>query len=428
MSSVHDGEQALGWPRDVAEEVAVELRARMDALLPKVLVTSLAILVATAAVASLVGPRPVWQVYGVFTGLVLIATALERTGRARLAASVLCVGFWLTCSATILLLGGVRSPGSFVLVPLIVTTALFWSWNAAVGLTVASVAVEVAAAVLESIHRLPPPFQTPTSGVLLRVFVGSLAMTAVLSGLGVRALRGAMADAVTRSAALRTEAGSRRRFEAIGQLAGEAAHDFANLLTVITCSNDALAKGLPKDSPGRPYVDEIRDSAQQAVRLVRQLLSSGQSRAVGGIVCDIGTVVRRSLSLIERLVGPEVTLELTGDGEARDVRATESEIEQVLFSLAANARDAMPSGGRLVIEVGQRGDLVALVVTDTGAGMDEATRRLIVEPFLTTKPAGSDLGLATVRAIVQRRGGDLQVQSQPGCGSRFEVLLPSATA
>jgi signal transduction histidine kinase len=166
------------------------------------------------------------------------------------------------------------------------------------------------------------------------------------------------------------------------------------------------------------------------VRLVREGLAVGRAGATAGATdqraLDISATVRRLAPLVARLLGPRVLVRIIAKGEAPVVGLTETEIDQILLNLSTNARDAMPRGGRLTIETGRRDSFVVLVVTDTGNGMDDATRQRILEPFFTTKASGSGIGLATVHSIVQRIGGELRVSSAPGAGARFEIVFPCA--
>ena len=160
-----------------------------------VLRASAAVLAAVFVAALLTrGSHPLWPVYGAFAAFLLVGLGLEATGRIETAGIVVTLGFWATASATVFLMGGVRSPGTFVMVPIVATAALFWDWRAAGALTLASIGIELFAAYLESAHLMPPPLRTPTTATLWRVFAGSVAMTGVLVGLAQRGVRSAIAD------------------------------------------------------------------------------------------------------------------------------------------------------------------------------------------------------------------------------------------
>jgi PAS domain S-box-containing protein len=219
-----------------------------------------------------------------------------------------------------------------------------------------------------------------------------------------------------------------QKLELVGQLAGGVAHDFNNLLTVILSNSDAMLASMA-DAPPRP-LKEIRQAATRAADLTRQLLAFSRRQVLQPRALDLSDVVRRVKRMLERLIGEDITLELELDREPVPVTADRTQLEQVIVNLVTNARDAMPKGGSITIgtantesESGERE--CELTVTDTGDGMDEATRQRIFEPFFTTKDAsrGTGLGLATVLGIVTQSGGRIQVASSPGRGARFSVRL-----
>jgi PAS domain S-box-containing protein len=244
-----------------------------------------------------------------------------------------------------------------------------------------------------------------------------------------------------------------QKMEAIGQLAGGVAHDFNNLLTVIGVNLELAEEDLATGGDVRPLFDEIQLATRQASTLVRQLLTFSRRAEVRPADVSLADAVRGAERLLRRVIGEEITLDVaTTPGEVT-VHADAGEIEQVLMNLVVNARDAMLTplhghpgrGGTLTIEVeavalpsearvewpGPPPACVArLRVRDTGHGMDEGTRRRIFEPFFTTKEVGrgTGIGLATVFGIVARAGGVTVVQSAPGAGTTFDVLLPLATA
>jgi two-component system, cell cycle sensor histidine kinase and response regulator CckA len=233
-----------------------------------------------------------------------------------------------------------------------------------------------------------------------------------------------------------------QRMEAIGMFAGGIAHDFNNLLTIILGWSEQL---LAQDNlPGavRKGSEEILQAAKAATDLTRQLLSFARRQPMGNQIVEINQVVAETTGLLRRLIGARVELATTLAPEAGAVRADPSQLQQVLMNLAANARDAMPEGGRLTINTSRisrtvaqpagapmlAGYYVLLQVADTGHGMDETTRSRLFEPFFTTKDLeeGTGLGLATVRSIVTKLGGDIEVESSPGTGTRFSIYVPSA--
>ena len=231
------------------------------------------------------------------------------------------------------------------------------------------------------------------------------------------------------------------KMEAVGRLAGGVAHDFNNVLTAIFGYSDLLRDQLPEGDPRRPDLDEIRRSAERAASLTRQLLAFSRKQVMQPRVLDLNEVVANVEKLLRKLVGDDVLLEVRRGAGIWRVKADPGQVEQVLMNLAANARDAMPEGGRVVIATGnvamtdddvvalpglRPGDYVELSVTDTGVGMPEGIRGNIFEPFFTTKDQGkgTGLGLATVYGIVKQTGGGVYVKSEEGLGTRFDIYLP----
>jgi two-component system cell cycle sensor histidine kinase/response regulator CckA len=236
-----------------------------------------------------------------------------------------------------------------------------------------------------------------------------------------------------------------RKMEALGQLAGGVAHDFNNLLGVIRGHGELLAGRLGPSDPGREKLEQILKASDRAAKLTRQLLAFGRRQVLEPRVVDLNAVVVETERLLRRLVGEDIAVVISLGADLGRVRVDPTQIDQVLLNLAANARDAMPQGGRFTIgtsnvEVSeaecrtragtQLGRFVRLRVSDTGMGMDEATRSRIFEPFFTTKEVGkgTGLGLASVYGIVKQSGGYVWVDSAPGKGSSFDIHLPSVEA
>ncbi len=229
------------------------------------------------------------------------------------------------------------------------------------------------------------------------------------------------------------------RMESIGRLAGGVAHDFNNLLTAITGYSDLLVSGLP-DGDQRRDAEEIRRAAKRATDLTGQLLAVGRRSVLKPELVSPNVVIDEMRNMLHRVIGEEVVLQFELDPAIPFVLADPGQLEQVILNLAVNARDAMPDGGRLLIATrGVRADRdrpgaqpsrVAIVVSDTGVGMDEKTRARIFEPFFTTKAQGkgTGLGLSTAYGIVSQSGGSIRVVSEPGAGATFTIILTAATA
>jgi signal transduction histidine kinase/ActR/RegA family two-component response regulator len=234
-----------------------------------------------------------------------------------------------------------------------------------------------------------------------------------------------------------------QKLEALGALAGGVAHDFNNILSIILGYAEIVQTELPAESSQRVDVGKISDAAVRARALVRQLLAFSRKQVLQPQVLDLGRVVTDVQPLLRPLIGEDVTLEVNLAADLAPVLADLGQIEQVIVNLVVNARDAMPNGGRLLIETAavtlaegashqplRAGPVVMLSVTDTGIGMDAATRRRIFEPFFTTKPVGkgTGLGLATVYGIVRQSEGNITVFSEPGRGTTFRCYFPAAIA
>jgi two-component system, cell cycle sensor histidine kinase and response regulator CckA len=219
------------------------------------------------------------------------------------------------------------------------------------------------------------------------------------------------------------------KMEAIGRLAGGIAHDFNNLLTIVYGCVASLREELPDDGPAAAILDEQVNATQKAALLVRQLLAFSQRQPTSPRALDLNGLVIDNLSLLTRLVTTDVTLSLDLSEDAPWVFADPVQIEQVLFNLCANARDAMPGGGQLTIRTELRQGTAVLQVSDTGVGMEPLILEHAFEPFFTTKgQRGTGLGLATVHGIVSQLGGRIEVASRVGSGTTFTVLLPRCDA
>jgi PAS domain S-box-containing protein len=236
-----------------------------------------------------------------------------------------------------------------------------------------------------------------------------------------------------------------QKMEAVGRLAGGVAHDFNNLLTVIMGRSEFLRQQLPANDPLMRHVDIITQGAQRAANLTGQLLAFSRRQVLQPKVLDLNSVIGGMAEMLRRLIGENIVLVTLPAPGLGHVMADPGQVEQILMNLAVNARDAMPSGGRLMLEtsnvvgdeayvrhhMGARpGAYVMLAVTDTGTGMSAETQARLFEPFFTTKGPGkgTGLGLATVYGIVKQSGGNIWVYSEPGRGTSFKVYLPRVDA
>jgi PAS domain S-box-containing protein len=232
-----------------------------------------------------------------------------------------------------------------------------------------------------------------------------------------------------------------QKMEAIGQLAGGIAHDFNNLLMAIMSNAELAGLELPQGSSAAGHIDEIKNASRRARSLTQQLLAFSRKQMLQPRVLDLNHVVRDGEQILRRLIGETITMSVVLEPSLGQVRADQGQLSQVIMNLAVNARDAMPQGGELHIETYNKditlaetkqhrgltpGTYVVLQVRDTGTGMDERTVGRIFEPFFTTKPPGqgTGLGLSTAYGIIKQSGGYIAVDSTPGSGTSFTILLP----
>lgn len=218
-----------------------------------------------------------------------------------------------------------------------------------------------------------------------------------------------------------------QRLDAIGRLAGGVAHDFNNLLTVIDGYTNLLLRRLAPEDSSRSHAEEVRKAAARAAALTRQLLAFSRKQVLKPRVFRLNEVLGDIEKMLGRLIGEDVVLRTACSAADPRVRADASQIEQVLMNLVVNAREAMPRGGTVRIETALDGANAVVTVADDGEGMTAEVREHLFEPFFTTKESGTGLGLATVYGIVKQSGGEISVETSPGCGTTFRVSLPAVT-
>ena len=236
-----------------------------------------------------------------------------------------------------------------------------------------------------------------------------------------------------------------QRIEAIGRLAGGIAHDFNNLLTVISSYTDMLLESLRPGDPARPSAEQIRKASDKAAALTQQLLAFSRRQVLSPTILDLSAVVADMDSMLRRLISEDVRFEVSLAEGPIPVLVDRSQLEQVILNLVVNGRDAMPEGGTVRVETRRAmravdpeqakagmpdGEYAQLVVSDTGQGMDEATKARVFEPFFTTKEKGrgTGLGLSMVYGIVKQSGGWIWVTSEPGRGTTFTIDFPLSVA
>jgi two-component system, cell cycle sensor histidine kinase and response regulator CckA len=231
---------------------------------------------------------------------------------------------------------------------------------------------------------------------------------------------------VTSRKSLEEELRQARQMDALGRLSGGVAHDFNNILTVVTGYSDLLLMTLPATDPSRAKVEEIHRAGERATELTRKLLAFGRTQAAPHVSGDLHRTLAECAEMLRYLAPPPVEVNIRAAPGPAPVQCDPVELQQVLLNLSLNARDAMPNGGRLDISTGVNDSIVELTVSDTGFGMDEATRARVFDPFFTTKEPGrgTGLGLSTVYGIVRRAGGRIEIESAPDIGTTVTVRLP----
>ena len=232
-----------------------------------------------------------------------------------------------------------------------------------------------------------------------------------------------------------------QKIEAIGRLAAGVAHDFNNILTAITGHSELLIRQLDADDPRRKNAEQIEKAAYRAAGLTRQLLIFSRKQVIEPRVLDLNAVILDIKKMLRRLIGEDIEFCTLLDPAAGHIKADPGQIEQVIMNLAVNARDAMPTGGKLTVTTANTtrdknhlknfpdmgaGDYVMLAIADTGTGMSEEVKAHLFEPFFTTKPpgTGTGLGLATCFGIVKQNTGHINVHSELGSGTTFKIYFP----
>ena len=262
-----------------------------------------------------------------------------------------------------------------------------------------------------------------TRAVVKRLGSGPNAGALLVTAHDVTARREIEAELVEKDEQLRQA----QKMEAIGQLAGGVAHDFNNLLTAINGYGEfVLSRAAESDPELQADVEQMLSAGKRAGELVRQLLAFSRRQVMRSHPLDLNVLVSELDRLLRRLIGEYIELVTLFASEPAWIEGDETQIEQAVINLAVNARDAMPDGGVLTLEVATDDEHVTLTVSDTGCGMDEQTRRRAFEPFFTTKPhdVGTGLGLSTVYGIVAQSGGEITLLSAPNVGTSFVIELP----
>jgi two-component system, cell cycle sensor histidine kinase and response regulator CckA len=253
-----------------------------------------------------------------------------------------------------------------------------------------------------------------------------------------------IAEDITERRALEDQFRQAQKMEAVGRLAGGVAHDFNNLLMVVSGYTEVMLEELGEENPLLPKVQAIQQAADRATTLTRQLLAFSRKQLLELKVVDVNAIVADMERLLRPLIGENIDLTTRLTPNVGHTRADAGQLEQVIMNLVVNAKDAMPTGGRILIQTSeeeldavrrehsliQPGSYILLSVSDTGAGMDKETQSRIFEPFFTTKEKGkgTGLGLSTVYGIVKQSGGYIFAHSEPGSGTAFRIYLPKVAS
>jgi signal transduction histidine kinase/ActR/RegA family two-component response regulator len=341
--------------------------------------------------------------------------------------SLIVVGLWVGPAAD--------APFSFLALPFVIWASLrFGARGASI-----VVALLTVLAILLAVIRIGPVVDLPVQTAQASTFL--FLLMAAISGQVLAAMNAERDDALKKRVQLEEQLRHSQKMESVGRLAGGIAHDFNNLLTAILGYTDIVVHGMDPKDPRRADAEQIERAAMRAADLTRQMLSFSRREAQQASVLDLNRLLGKVEPMLRRVIGEDVKLTIVSKAPRPFVRADAGQMEQVILNLAVNARDAMPQGGRLLVETAEAmvdedtaaenhearlGSHVMLSVTDTGVGMPPSVRTRLFEPYFTTKPAGkgTGLGLSTVYGIVRQSDGHITVTSEVGSGTTFRVMLP----
>ena len=441
----------MSHPRSTRSQVAIGLEiAGREEILRVLLKAGVVVVLGTLALLALFeGGRIVLWPYAALLGSHCAAWVLLRSRRLRLAVLTHATVYIATILLVLFLYGGLRSPASFVLSPIVLLVGLTWNGRAAIVTAGASSLGLLGLVGLRAIHDRHERGELTYWVVATAV----LALTSVVLAIALRAIGRAQAhafDAERERWSLQEQLLRSQRLETVAKLAAGVAHDFNNFLNVIIGQAGLLARH--PDEKASAQAQQIESAAWRAADLTQKLLAVGQNRALETRELDLNEIVRGIEPLLRRSVtGPDGSAR--SDGAERlhfdleplplPVRADAAGLEQILMNLVRNASDATRNGGeirvvtrragatevaRLTEFAAQAGGAIRLEVADSGVGMDAEVQAHLFEPFFTTKPPGegTGLGLASVYGIVQQCGGTIQVESAAGRGASFRVYLESA--
>ena len=265
-----------------------------------------------------------------------------------------------------------------------------------------------------------------------------VALSLVATAIAIARARAARAALHAGGETVRQDPRPPQNIESVARLAGDIAHDLNDLLTAIIGHSELLIAQLPAADPMKPDAHEVRRAALSAARLTKQLLAVSRSQRTTLEVIDVNAVAARTAGVLKGMLGEDIAVTLALGTDIKRIMAGASHVQEIVLNLALNARDAMPTGGRLTLTttmhtrlkqdaaIGPAGEYVRLIVADTGCGIPEAVQSKVFEPFLTAhEPGGSAVGLAKVYSLVKENGGHIHLDSTAGVGSTFTVDLPA---
>jgi len=366
--------------------------------------------------------------YGTTALVVFVVMLLTRRGRVVFAAWLLGSFFWLLIAVALLFFGGLQGENAATFCVCVLLIGGVVGGRAAVVVGVVSSLCCALIAFLEHTQRMPPQLGVYSpinawSGITVTLLLTSVLLHASLESLRrAHAEAGEIARERDRALAKSIEA---QKMEVVGNLSGGIAHDFNNLLTVIIGSTTLVRSETQNASePVLRYLNDIDAATSRATLMTRQLLSFSGGRVNELSTIDLAQVVRSMGTMLPRLLGSRIEIRVLTPDVTATIIASRAGLEQILLNLSVNARDAMPDGGQLTLELSIEDDSAILTTSDTGVGMDPEVLARVFEPFFTTKNTGTGLGLATVMARVEQFGGHIEARSERGHGSTFVITFP----
>jgi len=357
-----------------------------------------------------------------------IAFVLRR-GYVRFATWTLVSCYWLLIAYVVVSIGGLQGQNASNFAVCTLLAGILIGFRYALGMAALSSAWCGLVAYLETNNRLPQQIGAYSPWNAAGAVTVTVFLTTALLQISTQRMR-RMHEAAQRSAQERDEALRRsilgQKMELVGSLTSGVAHDLNNLLTVITSVSSALGTQVQEhDQETKGLLGELEAATSRAALMTTQLLSLGRSPTQHTEVVDLSTTAERLSELLSRLLGANTVYSLDIEPGVQII-ASRTGVEQILLNLAVNARDAMPSGGKLTLRISRLPAFALLEVSDTGQGMSDEVKSRVFEPFFTTKSSGTGLGLATVKQLIDHFKGRIEVDSSPGKGTHFRLHFPLA--